>query len=703
MSSKVSTPNVKVSSPADLRNVVLVGSSGSGKTTLFENLLKARIVGYRGEKDDPERAAALTLTSISTGAVLVNLLDAPGHPDFVGELRAGLRAADAAIFVVSAADGVDNATAALWKECRAVGMPRAIVLTKLDAEHGDFDESIADLRRVFGNGVVPAYLPLRDARGEIVGNMSLVSQRVHDYTSGDEVTRSASGDEVDEIESFRAEFIEGIVTESEDDELMERYLEGEQLAVEEVSRDLLKAVAHATFFPVIPIHHLTGVGVEELFTLIERGFPTPDLHPLPSVTTPDGSDLPTPTGDPNGPLVAEVVRTTSDPYAGRLSMVRVFSGTLRPEDLVHVSGHRELFTGRSDSHHPDHDDDERVGLLSAPVGLDLKPKDRAIAGEIVLVAKLGRAETSDTLSSKERPALIEPWVLPEPLLPMAIRAASRNDEDKLAGALGRLVVEDTTVTLERPLETDQLILWTMGQAHTDLLLGRLTDRYGVKVVSEPVRVALRETFIAPSKGHGRHVKQSGGHGQYAVCDIEVEPLQRGAGFEFVDKVVGGSVPRQFIPSVEKGVRSQLERGVVSGHPMVDVRVTLYDGKSHSVDSSDMAFQSAGASGIKEAAAAKGVIALLEPIDEVTVIVGEEYLGTIMTDISGRRGQMLGSDSDGDHHAIIRALVPASELSRYAIDLRGLAHGTGSFTRSFHGYELMPQNLADEAIKASQKA
>ncbi len=697
MSSKVSASANKVSSPAELRNVVLVGSSGSGKTTLFDRLLASRIPGHRGTKDDIERAAALTLASVTSVNVVINLLDAPGHPDFVGELRAGLRAADAAIFVVSATDGIDNATAALWAECKAVDMPRAIVVTKLDAERGEFTATATRCREAFGEGVVPAWLPLTNEAGEIVGNMSLVTQRIHDYSSGSSLVREATEDEQEQIEAYRSEFMEGVVSEAEDDSLIERYLGGEPLAVQQVRDGLLKAMSRAHFFPVVPVQAANGVGVEELLGLVENGFPTPAEKAMPVVTTADGADLVEITCDPDGPLVAEVVRTTSDPYAGRQSMVRVFSGTLHTGDEVHVAGHRELFTGKADAHHPDHDEDEKIGPLAFPVGTQMTTKDVAIAGDIVLVGKLTRAETSDTLSAKDSPALVEPWNQPEPLLPTALKAATRNDEDKLANALGRLVVEDTTVRLERNTETDQEILWTMGQAHADLLLGRLNDRYGVKVSTEPITVPLRETFVAKATAKGRHVKQSGGHGQYAVCDIEIEPGERGSGFTFVDKVVGGAVPRQFIPSVEKGLRAQMEHGTLYGFPMVDVQVTLVDGKSHAVDSSDMAFQSAGALALKQAATEQ-TVALLEPIDKVVVTCGEEYLGTVMTDLSNRRAQVLGTDGDAEHHATVTALVPAAELERYAIDLRGLAHGSGSFTREFNGYELAPANIAEQYTK-----
>ena len=425
--------------------------------------------------------------------------------------------------------------------------------------------------------------------------------------------------------------------------------------------------------------------------MVVAGFPSPLEHPLPEVFTPEGRPGPALACDPDGPLVAEVVKTTSDPYVGRLSLVRVFSGTVRPDSTVHVSGHFTSFFG-ADTTHEDHDEDERVGALSAPLGKQQRPAALAVAGDLCAIGRLSRAETGDTLSDKDTPLVLRPWSMPEPLLPVAVEAHAKADEDKLSQGLQRLAAEDPTLRVEHNAETHQIVLWCMGEAHADVLLDRLGSRFGATVDQVPLRVPLRETFAGLAKGHGRHVKQSGGHGQYAVCDIEVEPLPEGSGLEFVDKVVGGAVPRQFIPSVEKGVRAQMERGVSRGYPVVDIKVTLTDGKSHSVDSSDMSFQTAGALALREAAAATKV-ALLEPVDEVAVLVPDDLVGSVMSDLSGRRGRVLGSEPAGDERTLVRAEVPQVEIVRYAMDLRSFSHGAATFTRRFARYEPMPDNVA----------
>jgi elongation factor G len=416
------------------------------------------------------------------------------------------------------------------------------------------------------------------------------------------------------------------------------------------------------------------------------------------VTGVDGSPRPPLTCDPEGPLVAEVVKTTIDPYVGRVSLIRVFCGTLRPEAVVHISGH-----GLEERGHRDHDADERIAHIYSPLGSAQREVPLCVAGDICAITKSNAAETGDTISAKDNPLLVEPWEMPEPLLPVAVVAKTRSDEDTLAKNLGRLVAGDPTMRLDRNAETRQLVLWCMGEAHADVLLERLRAS-GVELDTEPVRVALRETFAGPSKGHGRHVKQSGGHGQYAVCDIEVEPLPRGGGFEFVDRIVGGVVPHNYIPSVEKGVRAQMDRGIVAGDPVVDIRVTLYDGKAHSVDSSDAAFQTAGGLALREAAE-KGQVILLEPVDEITVRVPDAFVGAVMSDLSGRRGRVLGTEPDavGAERSVVRAEVPAKELVRYAVELRGMTSGSGTFSRTFARYEPMPSHLADQVRKEHAEA
>jgi elongation factor G len=388
------------------------------------------------------------------------------------------------------------------------------------------------------------------------------------------------------------------------------------------------------------------------------------------------------------------VKTTTDPYVGRISLVRVFSGTLRPDTVLHVSGH-----GLAERGHDDHDVDEKVGSISVPLGKTLHTVDHAVAGDIVAIAKLSRAETGDTLSTKDDPLLVHAWEMPEPLLPVAIQAKSKADEDKLSIGLQRIVAEEPTVRLDRNTETNQLVLWCMGEAHADVLLDHLAHKYGVAVEQVELRVPLRETIAGSASGHGRHVKQSGGHGQFAVCDVDFEPLPEGQGFEFVDKIYGGSVPNQFIPSVEKGIRAQMEKGVAAGYPVVDIRATLRDGKAHSVDSSDMAFQIAGGLALKDAAE-KLQFTLLEPVLEIAVLVPDDYVGAVMSDLSTRRGRVTGTEPVGTGRSLIKAEVPEVEVTRYAIDLRSLSHGTGTFTRHHLRYEPMPSHVASKVISAA---
>ncbi|MFI2643694.1 elongation factor G-like protein EF-G2 [Streptomyces sp. NPDC018610] len=711
--------------PASIRNVVLVGHSGSGKTTLVEALaLTAGAVNRAGRVEDggcvsdydeiehrQQRSVQLSLVPVEWEGVKINVLDTPGYADFVGELRAGLRAADAALFVVSASDGVDGSTRMVWEECAAVGMPRAIVITHLESARADFEEMTRVCAEAFGaddpDAVLPLYLPLRgpegpDGHAPVTGLVGLLTRKLFDYSTGERKESEPGADQLPEMEEARDRLIEGIIAESEDETLMDRYLAGEQVDLDTLVGDLERAVARGSFFPVLAAAPAAegakqGIGTVELLDLVVRGFPTPLEREAPGVTAVDGAPRELKPCDPDGPLVAEVVKTSSDPYVGRVSLVRVFSGTLRPDETVHVSGH-----GLADRGHEDHDVDERVGALSTPFGKQQRPVSHAVAGDLVSVAKLSRAETGDTLSAKDDPLLMEPWRMPDPLLPLAVQAHSKADEDKLSQGLARLVAEDPTMRLEHNQDTHQVVLWCLGEAHADVVLERLRSRYGVQVDVVPHRVRLRETFAGRSAGRGRHVKQSGGHGQYAICEIEVEPLPGGSGIEFVDKVVGGAVPRQFIPSVEKGVRAQAAKGVAAGHPLIDVRITLLDGKAHSVDSSDAAFQTAGALALREAAA-EARIHLLEPVAEVGVLVGDDYVGAVMSDLSGRRGRVLGTEQVAGGRTLVRAEVPEIEIGRYAVDLRSLSHGTARFDRRYVRHEPMPPQVAERIRQQEREA
>jgi elongation factor G len=687
--------------------VVLVGHSGSGKTSLVEALLAVTgTIQRQGSIEEgttvsdfdeveirQQRSVNLTLAPLVHNGIKVNLLDTPGYADFTGDLRAGLRAADAALFAVSATEGIDGLTRMLWDECAAVGMPRAVVITKIDHQRAEFDDTLAACRDAFGDAVAPLYLPVG---APVDGLIGLLSQKLYSYSGGNRSEGVPSAADADRMEELRSELIEGIIQESEDESLMDRYLSGEEIDPKVLIEDLEKAVARGSFYPVLVASAPQRIGMLELLEVMTEAFPSPAEHPLPAVTTPDGKPVSGLSSDPKGPLLAEVVKTTSDPYVGRISLVRVFSGTLRPDASVHVSGH-----GRSSRGHEDHDNDERIGALTSPLGKQQRPVTQCSAGDICAVAKLSTAETGDTLSDKDHPLLMEPWSMPEPLLPVAIVARSKADEDKLSQALGRLVAEDPTLRLEMNPETRQLVLWTMGEAHTDVLLDRLANRHGVAVDTVELRVPLRETIGGKAQGLGRNVKQTGGHGEYGIAHIQVEPLEDSAGFEFVDKIVGGVVPRQFIPSVEKGVRWQMEQGVLAGYPMTGLRVTLFDGKAHSVDSSDMAFQKAGRLALKDAVD-KAQPILLEPVDEVNVLVPDDYVGAVMSDLSSRRGRVLGTEPVGVGRTLVKAEIPELEITRYSIDLRSISQGTGSFTRQYVRHEPLPSHLASKVAAEAKK-
>lgn len=660
--------------PDGIRNVAVVGHGGVGKTTLVEHLLLRAgainragsvVAGTTVSDSDPvevsqQRSVNLSVCSVMWRGVLVNLLDTPGFCDYVAELRAGLRAADAVLFVISAADPLEETTLGLWEECAALNVARAVVITRLDMPRADFDAAVDAAAESFGlidgNPVVALAEPAADGAA-LVGLLGGSGQR-------------------------SAALIEAVIAESEDEALLEDYLGGAELDRAVLNAALRTAVGQGHLHPVLPVSTSNGVGLTELLDLIVDALPSPPQGALPPAWTPVGGPGPELECDPDGPLAAEVVRTWTDPYVGRVSLLRIFSGTLRADAPLHVAGR-----GGEERGHHDHDADERP---ATPLSTSLAPIERAVAGNLCLVARLNSAETGDSVCEPGRPVILLPWELPPPLLPIAVRAASRNDEDHLARALTRLSAADPAVRIERNSDTGQLVLWCLGEAHADVVLSRLRAA-GAALTVEPVRVALRATFAAGGQGHGRHVKQSGGHGQYAVCTITVDPLPRGSGVTFLDQVVGGAVPKQFIGSVEKGVRAQLARGLTEGIPVDDVQVSLIDGKAHSVDSSDAAFQAAGALAVRDAAA-KASLQLLEPIDKVGITVSEQHVGAVLSDLTTRRARVTGTElvnTTRGSRNLIHSEVPATELLRYSAVLRGMTGGTGTFVRTYLRHDPVP--------------
>jgi elongation factor G len=692
---------LKTFPPARIRNVALVGHGGAGKTTLAEALLfcsgtinrQGRVEDGTTTTDfDPEEvkrgiSLSLALAPFEHEGHKINLLDTPGYADFVGDVRAALRVADLAVFVVSAVEGVEVQTEAAWRIAAELDVPRIIFVNKLDRERASFERTLDDLRERFGAGVAPLELPIGEETA-FRGVADLLTDTAYVYEGeGGAKGRATSGpipeEMADREHSVHDNLVEGIVV--ADDALMERYLEGESIAPKELEETLALGVGQATVFPVVCGSASKLVGIDRLAQFICEIGPSPESRP-PVVVRAGDSETEVKC-DPAGQPLAFVFKTVADPYVGKVTFFKVLSGTVRPD--------AQLTNPRTHT-------DERLHGLFTMRGKEQDTVSEVPAGDIGAVAKLADTGTGDTLAPKGTPVIV-PGIDPlEPALSIAIRPRSKGDEDKLMTGLHRLQDEDTALRVTRNDETKQTLLSGMGETHLSIVTERLARKFGVEVDTEDVRVPYRETITATAEAEGKYKKQTGGHGQFGVAFLRVEPLERGVGFEFVDKIVGGAIPRQFIPAVEKGVAEAMATGGVFGFPVVDVQVTCYDGKYHAVDSSEMSFKMAGSLGFREAMAKAGPV-LLEPISVLEVTVPVAYQGDVMGDLNARRGRVQGTESAGVGEQIITALVPTSEVMRYAIDLRSLTGGRGRFTLKHDHYDLVPSHLVDRVTKAAAEA
>jgi elongation factor G len=672
---------------ARIRNVALVGHGGSGKTTLAEALLHcAGAIPRVGRVEDgtatcdtePEEvkrslSASLALATFEWKDHKVNLLDCPGYADFFGEVEAALSVADLAIFVVSAVEGVEVQTELAWRLAAARRLPRMVFVNKLDRERASFDRTLSQLQGVFGAGIAPLELPVGEETG-FRGVLDLLSDQAITYDTGRPVTGDVPPDLASTEHQVHDALVEGIVV--ADDALMERYLEGEAISFEELEKTLAHGVASASVFPVVCGSATKVVGIDRLADFICEIGPAPTERPPIEVQA--GDTLVEVAADPAGKPLAYVFKTVADPF-GRISLFKLLSGAIRTDD--------SLVNSRSHA-------DERLHQLFGMRGKEHLAVDEVVAGDIAATWKLSDTATGDTLAPKGMPVSVEPPPPSVAVLHVAIRPRSKGDEDKLMTALHRLGDEDPAITVRRDDETHQTVLSGMGETHLAVTVERLKRKFGVDVETDEVQVAYRETITKPAQAEGKYKKQTGGHGQFGVAVLRIEPLGRGEGFVFEDHVVGGAIPRQFIPAVEKGVVEAMGQGGHFGYPVVDVKVGCLDGKYHPVDSSEMSFKSAGALAFREAMAAAGPV-LLEPISRVEVTVPSALQGDVLGDLNARRGRVQGTEVDEDAASTVQALVPAAELGRYAVDLRSITGGRGRFSVTFDHYDVVPAPLAEK--------
>ena len=672
----------------NIRNVALIGHGSTGKTSLSEAMLfAAKAITRLGRVDDgtttsdydPDEirrniSVNLSLLPCEWDNTKLNILDAPGYADFVGEVKCGVRAADATLIVVCAASGVQVGTEYAWAYADERKLPRLLFVNRMDRENADFFQALSQLQGMFGHKCVAFQMPI-GAQAGFQGVVDLLSMKAYVGEKGE--VRDVPEELVEQAAGLREKLVE--VAAETDDALVTKYLEGEELSEEELRRGLRAGVAGGSIVPVLTGSATKNVAVPLLMDALSRYLPSPKDLPA---EMENGDSL---AADPQGPLAALIFKTSADPYVGRLTYFRVYSGILKADSQVWNANKEAV---------------ERIGPLFFMRGKSQEQVERVVAGDIGAVAKLAETSTGDTLCSRERPIVLPGISFPEPAFSGAVSPKTKADLDKMGSALSRIVEEDPTLRVTRNQDTAETVLSGLGDSHVEVTVEKIRRKFGVDLELATPKVPYKETITADGSAEYTHKKQTGGHGQYARVSIRVEPLPRGSGFEFVDKIVGGVVPRQYIGSVEKGVIEAMSDGVLAHYPLIDFRATLFDGKDHPVDSSDIAFKIAAAMALRKGVQDAHPV-LLEPIMNMQIIVPEANTGDVMSDLNGKRAKVLGMTPQGSQ-TVIEALAPLAEVQHYAADLRSITQGRGAYSMQFSHYEEVPAHVAQRIIEHAQK-
>jgi len=679
--------------PERVRNVALVGHGGSGKTTLAEALLfvggattrrgsveqGTTVLDHEPEEIDRGISLGLAVATFNWNDHQINLIDTPGSSDFSGDARAAVRAADLALFAVSGVDGIEVQTEQLWKVAADEGIPRAVVVTKLDRDRSSFERTLEQLRESFGKAIAPIQVPIGSEEG-LRGLVRVASERAYEYAAGDKTGKEVDlPEEVEDlVHAAHTALVETVV--ETDDEMMEAYFEGTEPSRDQIVSTIHKGIVSGEIQPVLVTSAERLIGIDLLAEFIVDYGPNPLERGIPPLSD-GGASAPS----EDGPTLAYVFKSVSDPFVGRISLFRIYSGTVKADQELELSSGGRV----------------RLHNLFKLQGKEHNDVPDLPVGGIGAVAKIDNVSVGDTMRSTGSSLVIDRIEYPRPVAEVAITPRSHHDEEKLSTALHRIEEEDPTLRVERRSDTGETILAGLGDTHLDVTVARIHRKFGVEVDTSLPVIPYRETITATASAEGKHKKQSGGRGQFGVAFVKFAPMPRGSGYEYIDSIKGGSIPRQFIPAVDKGIQEALTRGIIAGYQVIDISAEVYDGKYHAVDSDEMSFRMAGIQALRAATPDLRAI-LLEPVMKVTVTVPEDHLGDVMGDINSKRGRVLGMEGDGTLRAVV-AEVPMAEIQQYAAELRSLTSGRGSFEVAFDHYAEVPHNEAQQVIAAAHSS